>query len=134
VLSCLAALQAPVIMMSQNRQEEKDRERAKKDYMINLKAELELRIMHEKLDHLTQRQALATQQLTEALQAGFEDAILEEAILTNANLMRANFTGANLARAQLDGSSLYEAIFRDTQLEGASWRDANIKKTRLALR
>lgn len=71
VLSCLAALQAPVIMMSQNRQEEKDRERAKKDYMINLKAELELRIMHEKLDHLTQQQALATQHLTEALQAGF---------------------------------------------------------------
>jgi len=68
------------------------------------------------------------------LQAGFEDAILEEAILTNANLMRANFTGANLTRAQLDGSSLYEAIFRDTQLEGATWRDANIKKTRLALR
>jgi len=58
LLSCLAALQAPVIMMSQNRQEEKDRERAKKDYMINLKAELELRVMHEKLDHLTQQQAL----------------------------------------------------------------------------
>ncbi len=55
VLSCLAALQAPVIMMSQNRQEEKDRERAKKDYMINLKAELELRIIHEKLDHLMQQ-------------------------------------------------------------------------------
>ena len=69
LLSCLAALQAPVIMMSQNRQEEKDRERAKKDYMINLKAELELRVMHEKLDHLTQQQALATQHLTEALQA-----------------------------------------------------------------
>lgn len=70
VLSCLAALQAPVIMMSQNRQEEKDRERAKKDYMINLKAELELRIMHEKLDHLTRQQASTTQLLTEALQAG----------------------------------------------------------------
>ncbi|WP_051203461.1 DUF1003 domain-containing protein [Hugenholtzia roseola] len=53
LLSCLAALQAPVIMMSQNRQEEKDRERAKKDYMINLKAELEIRILHEKIDHLT---------------------------------------------------------------------------------
>lgn len=52
LLSCLAALQAPVIMMSQNRQEEKDRERAKKDYMINLKSELEIRILHEKLDHL----------------------------------------------------------------------------------
>ena len=68
VLSCLAALQAPVIMMSQNRQEEKDRERAKKDYMINLKAELELRIVHEKLDHLMQQQALATQHFSEVLQ------------------------------------------------------------------
>lgn len=67
LLSCLAALQAPVIMMSQNRQEEKDRERAKKDYMINLKAELELRIMHEKLDHLTRRQVEATQALSEGL-------------------------------------------------------------------
>lgn len=52
ILSCLAALQAPVIMMSQNRQEEKDRERAKKDYMINLKSELEVRTLHEKIDHM----------------------------------------------------------------------------------
>lgn len=52
ILSCLAALQAPVIMMSQNRQEEKDRERGKKDYMINLKSELEIRMLHEKIDHL----------------------------------------------------------------------------------
>lgn len=52
ILSCIAAMQAPVIMMSQNRQEEKDRERAKKDYMINLKSELELRMLHEKMDHL----------------------------------------------------------------------------------
>ena len=52
ILSCLAALQAPVIMMSQNRQEEKDRERAKKDYMINLKSEVEIRLLHEKIDHL----------------------------------------------------------------------------------
>lgn len=52
ILSCIAALQAPIIMMSQNRQEEKDRERAKKDYMINLKSELEIRMLHEKLDHL----------------------------------------------------------------------------------
>ncbi len=52
ILSCLAALQAPVIMMSQNRQEEKDRERSKKDYMINLKSELEIRMLHEKIDHL----------------------------------------------------------------------------------
>jgi uncharacterized membrane protein len=52
LLSCLAAMQAPFIMMSKNRQEEKDRERAKKDYMINLKSELEIRILHEKVDHL----------------------------------------------------------------------------------
>ena len=52
ILSCVAALQAPVIMMSQNRQEEKDRERAQNDYMINLKSELEIRMLHEKLDHL----------------------------------------------------------------------------------
>lgn len=52
ILSTIAALQAPVIMMSQNRQEEKDRERAKKDYMINLKSELEIRMLHEKIDHL----------------------------------------------------------------------------------
>lgn len=51
ILSCIAAIQAPVIMMSQNRQEDKDRERAKKDYMINLKSELEIRILHEKIDH-----------------------------------------------------------------------------------
>lgn len=52
ILSSLAAIQAPVIMMSQNRQEDKDRERGKKDYMINLKSELEVRMLHEKLDHL----------------------------------------------------------------------------------
>jgi uncharacterized membrane protein len=56
ILSCLAALQAPVIMMSQNRQEEKDRDRAKKDYMINLKSELEIRMLDEKLDHLIMHQ------------------------------------------------------------------------------
>lgn len=52
VLSCLAAMQAPVIMMSQNRQSVKDRSRAEHDYEINLKAELELQLLHEKLDHL----------------------------------------------------------------------------------
>lgn len=56
ILSCIAAIQAPVIMMSQNRQEDKDRERSKKDYMINLKSELEIRILHEKLDHLIMHQ------------------------------------------------------------------------------
>ena len=52
VLSCLAALQAPVIMMSQNRQEARDRNRAEQDYKINLKSELELRQLHQKVDHL----------------------------------------------------------------------------------
>lgn len=50
VLSCVAALQAPIIMMSQNRQEEKDRRRARSDYMINLKAEMEIRNLHDKID------------------------------------------------------------------------------------
>lgn len=56
ILSCIAALQAPVIMMSQNRQEEKDRNRAKKDYMINLKSELEIRMIHDKIDHMIMHQ------------------------------------------------------------------------------
>lgn len=56
VLSCLAALQAPVIMMSQRRQEEKDRLRAENDYMINLRAELEIRQLHEKIDHQMAKQ------------------------------------------------------------------------------
>jgi uncharacterized membrane protein len=66
ILSCIAALQAPVIMMSQNRQEEKDRIRAKKDYMINLKSELEIRMLHEKMDHLIihqQQRLLEIQQI-----------------------------------------------------------------------
>jgi len=56
VLSCLAAIQAPVIMMSQNRQEAKDRLRSQHDYQVNLKAELEIRQLHEKIDHLLTRQ------------------------------------------------------------------------------
>jgi uncharacterized membrane protein len=56
VLSCLAAIQAPIIMMSQNRQEARDRRRARNDYLVNLKAELEIRLLHEKLDHLLQHQ------------------------------------------------------------------------------
>jgi uncharacterized membrane protein len=56
VLSCLAAVQAPVIMMSQNRQEAKDRLRSEHDYQVNLKAELEIRHLHEKLDHLLSHQ------------------------------------------------------------------------------
>lgn len=56
VLSCLAAIQAPVIMMSQKRQEAKDRQRANNDYRVNLKAELEIRHLHEKIDYLISRQ------------------------------------------------------------------------------
>jgi uncharacterized membrane protein len=55
-LSCLAAIQAPVIMMSQNRQESKDRLRSQHDYQVNLKAELEIRHLHEKIDHLLSHQ------------------------------------------------------------------------------
>ena len=56
MLSTLAAIQAPVIMMSQRRQEAKDRARALNDYAVNLKVELEVRNLHEKLDHLLMRQ------------------------------------------------------------------------------
>ena len=52
ILSCLAAIQAPIIMMSQNRQEQKDRIRGEHDYQINLKAELEIKLLGEKMDHL----------------------------------------------------------------------------------
>jgi len=52
VLSCIAAIQAPIIMMSQNRQEMKDRQRSENDYKINLKSEIEIRTLHEKVDHL----------------------------------------------------------------------------------
>jgi uncharacterized membrane protein len=56
LLPCLAAAQAPIILMSQNRQETKDRLRSENDYQVNLKAELEIRHLHEKIDHLLNRQ------------------------------------------------------------------------------
>ena len=56
VLSCLAALQAPVIMMSQNRQEAKDRLRSEHDYQVNLKSEIEIRMLSERLDRLITHQ------------------------------------------------------------------------------
>ena len=52
ILSCIAALQAPIIMMSQNRQEEKDRKQNVNDYMINMKAEMEIKALHQKIDLL----------------------------------------------------------------------------------
>ncbi|GAB3220557.1 DUF1003 domain-containing protein [Spirosoma arcticum] len=56
ILSCLAAIQAPIIMMSQNRQEAKDRIRREQDYKINLKAELEIKLLHKKMDHIMEQQ------------------------------------------------------------------------------
>ncbi len=56
ILSTVAAIQAPIIMMSQNRKETKDRSRSEHDYKINLKAELEIRLLHEKIDHLLVQQ------------------------------------------------------------------------------
>jgi uncharacterized membrane protein len=69
VLSCIAAIQAPVIMMSQKRQEEKDRQRSYNDYRVNLKAELEIRHLHEKIDYLISRQ---WQRLSEIQQVQIE--------------------------------------------------------------
>lgn len=56
VLSCMAAIQAPIIMMSQGRQEDRDRLHAQRDYQVNLKAELEIRHLHQKIDHLLTQQ------------------------------------------------------------------------------
>jgi uncharacterized membrane protein len=56
ILSCIAALQAPIIMMSQNRQEEKDRKRSENDYLINLKAEMQIRSLNQKIDLLLEKQ------------------------------------------------------------------------------
>lgn len=72
-LSCLAAVQAPLIMMSQRRQEEKDRQRSQNDYRINLKAELEIRQLHEKLDHLLERQWERLAEIQEVLIEQMED-------------------------------------------------------------
>ena len=66
VLSCLAALQAPVIMMSQNRAETRDRLRAEGDYRVNLKAEIEIAGLHEKLDHVLHTQYEELIELQEA--------------------------------------------------------------------
>lgn len=81
ILSCIAAIQAPVIMMSQNRQAARDRQQAEEDYKINLKAELEIRHLHEKVDHLlhqhSQRlleiQQIQTDLLRQLVQKGRDD-------------------------------------------------------------
>ena len=63
VLSCIAAVQAPLIMMSQNRQEEKDRQRAENDYRVNLKNELIIDDLHRKLDRILENQQRIDQRL-----------------------------------------------------------------------
>ncbi len=77
ILSCLAAIQAPIIMMSQNRQEQKDRQRSEHDYKINLKAELEIKILHEKIDHLILHQNKALLEIQQ-IQSDYLSDILNE--------------------------------------------------------
>lgn len=75
LLSCLAAIQAPIIMMSQNRKEQKDRKRSENDYKINLKAELEIQLLHEKMDHLMVHQNKKLLEIQQIQVDFFEDAL-----------------------------------------------------------
>jgi len=77
ILSCIAAIQAPIIMMSQNRQEQKDRIRSEHDYKVNLKAELEIKLLHEKIDHLMIHQNRRLLEIQE-IQADYLEDILKE--------------------------------------------------------
>lgn len=77
ILSCLAAIQAPIIMMSQNRLEEKDRRRGEHDYKVNLKAELEIRLLDEKLDYLMMHQNKRLLEIQE-LQTDYLEDILKK--------------------------------------------------------
>ena len=77
ILSCLAAIQAPVIMMSQNRKEQKDRIRSENDYKINLKAELEIKILSEKIDHMIAHQNRKLLEIQE-LQTDYLEDLMKE--------------------------------------------------------
>lgn len=77
ILSCLAAIQAPIIMMSQNRQEQKDRHRGEQDYKVNLKAELEIQLLSEKIDHLLVHQNKKLLEIQE-LQTDYLDDLMQE--------------------------------------------------------
>lgn len=68
MLSCVAAIQAPLIMMSQNRQEEKDRQRAENDYIVNLKSEIIVEDLHKKLDEIIRNQELILKENPAAVQ------------------------------------------------------------------
>jgi uncharacterized membrane protein len=76
ILSCLASIQAPIIMMSQNRQESKDRVRSEHDYKINLKAELEIQLLHKKIDHLLIHQSKRLLEI-QRIQTDMTEAILK---------------------------------------------------------
>lgn len=77
ILSCLASIQAPIIMMSQNRQEQKDRTRAEHDYKINKKAELEINLLSEKIDHLLVHQNKKLLEI-QAVQVDYLDDIMKQ--------------------------------------------------------
>jgi uncharacterized membrane protein len=77
ILSCLASIQAPIIMMSQNRQEQKDRQRAEHDYKINLKAELEIKLISEKIDHMIVSQSNKLLEIQEIQTDYLEDLMKE---------------------------------------------------------
>jgi uncharacterized membrane protein len=77
ILSCLAAIQAPIIMMSQNRKEQKDRIRGEHDYKINLKAELEIKLLSEKIDHMIIHQNKKLLEIQEIQTDYLEDLIKE---------------------------------------------------------
>ncbi len=83
ILSCLAAIQAPIIMMSQNRQEQKDRQRGEHDYKINLKAELEIKLLSEKMDHLLVHQNKILLEIQEVQTDYLEDLMKEIRIKKN---------------------------------------------------
>lgn len=76
-LSCLAAIQAPIIMMSQNRQEDHDRKQSIHDYEVNLKSEIEIRLLHEKMDHLIYEEMKQLQNV-QKLQSEFLKEIRDE--------------------------------------------------------
>ena len=77
ILSCLAAIQAPIIMMSQNRKEQKDRMRSENDYKINLKAEFEIKLLSEKIDHMIVHQSQKLLEIQEIQTDYLEDLMNE---------------------------------------------------------
>lgn len=111
ILSCLAAIQAPIIMMSQNRLEQKDRLRGENDYKINLKAELEIKLLHEKIDHLT---FIQNKRMLEVQQMQVE--YLED-ILDRVNL--------SVASSSLTSSSLDPVSYSSDSDSGISSNDSS---------